>query len=88
MANSSHHITAFDAKNRLGQMLDRVKAGEELVITRHGEPVAMLVPIAKKNGAQVAATLARFKQLRDSLKAKGVTATRDEIREWINEGRR
>ncbi len=37
-------IGAFEAKNTLGHLLDRVERGEEIVITRHGKPVARLVP--------------------------------------------
>jgi prevent-host-death family protein len=37
-------IGAFEAKNTLGNLLDRVQRGEEIVITRHGKPVARLVP--------------------------------------------
>ena len=37
-------IGAFEAKNTLGMLLDRVERGEEIVITRHGKPVARLVP--------------------------------------------
>jgi prevent-host-death family protein len=37
-------IGAFEAKNTLGSLLDRVQQGEEVVITRHGKPVARLVP--------------------------------------------
>ena len=37
-------IGAFEAKNTLGSLLDRVQEGEEIVITRHGKPVARLVP--------------------------------------------
>lgn len=36
-------IGAFEAKNTLGSLLDRVERGEEIVITRHGKPVARLV---------------------------------------------
>lgn len=39
-------IGAFEAKNKLGSLLDRVEQGEEIVITRHGKPVARLVPSA------------------------------------------
>ena len=39
-------IGAFEAKNTLGSLLDRVEDGEEIVITRHGLPVARLVPNA------------------------------------------
>jgi prevent-host-death family protein len=37
-------IGAFEAKNTLGTLLDRVERGEEIVITRHGKPVARLIP--------------------------------------------
>jgi prevent-host-death family protein len=37
-------VGAFEAKNTLGSLLDRVERGEEVRITRHGKPVARLVP--------------------------------------------
>jgi prevent-host-death family protein len=37
-------ISAFEAKNTLGQLLDRVEKGEEITIIRHGRAVARLVP--------------------------------------------
>lgn len=37
-------VGAFEAKNTLGSLLDRVERGEEIVITRRGKPVARLVP--------------------------------------------
>jgi prevent-host-death family protein len=37
-------VGAFEAKNTLGALLDRVEQGEEVVITRHGKPVARLSP--------------------------------------------
>ena len=37
-------VTAFEAKTRFGELLDRVAKGEEVVITRHDKPVARLVP--------------------------------------------
>jgi prevent-host-death family protein len=37
-------VGAFEAKNTLGSLLDRVENGEEVLITRHGKPVARLVP--------------------------------------------
>jgi prevent-host-death family protein len=37
-------IGAFEARNRLGALLDRVEHGEKIVITRRGKPVAKLVP--------------------------------------------
>jgi prevent-host-death family protein len=37
-------VGAFEAKNRLGQLLDLVEQGEEVIITRHGKEVGRLVP--------------------------------------------
>jgi len=37
-------IRPFEAKNKLGQLLDWVEHGEEIMITRHGRRVARLVP--------------------------------------------
>ena len=37
-------IGAFEAKNKLGQLLDQVERGEEITITRHGKEIARLVP--------------------------------------------
>lgn len=37
-------IGAFEAKNTLGALLDRVQSGEEIIITRHGRPAARLIP--------------------------------------------
>ena len=38
-------IGAFEAKNKLGQLLDEVERGEEIVITRRGKEIARLVPV-------------------------------------------
>jgi prevent-host-death family protein len=33
-----------DARAKLSELIDRVQSGEEVVLTRHREPVARLVP--------------------------------------------
>lgn len=38
-------VGAFEAKTKLAELLDKVEAGETVTITRHGSPVAQLVPI-------------------------------------------
>lgn len=40
-------VGAHDAKTNLAKLLDRVERGEVIVITRHGTPVARLVPFAE-----------------------------------------
>ena len=41
-------IGAYEAKTYLPRLLDRVARGESLTITRHGRPVARLVPVANE----------------------------------------
>lgn len=40
----SRQVTATDAKAKILRLLDEAAAGEEIEITRHGRPVARLVP--------------------------------------------
>jgi prevent-host-death family protein len=37
------NVNIYTAKTRLSRLIDRAMAGEEIVITRHGKPVARLV---------------------------------------------
>ena len=37
-------VNVYAAKTHLSRLIDRVNAGEEVVISRHGRPVARLVP--------------------------------------------
>ncbi len=41
----SEAINVSKAKSQLSHLLDRAAAGEEVVIARHGRPIAKLVPI-------------------------------------------
>jgi prevent-host-death family protein len=38
-------VNVHEAKTQLSKLLDRVAAGEEVVIARHGKPVARLAPL-------------------------------------------
>lgn len=59
-------VGAFEAKNKLSALLDRVEQGEEVVITRHGRPVARLVP--SDGGIDPSRTLATLQRMRDRTK--------------------
>lgn len=39
------NVAVFEAKSQLSALLDRACNGEEVVITRHGAPIARLVPM-------------------------------------------
>ena len=48
-------VGTFEAKTRFSALLDAVERGEEVTITRHGEPVARLVPYSTARRAPGAA---------------------------------
>jgi prevent-host-death family protein len=65
-------IGAFEAKNTLGTLLDRVQEGEEIVITRHGKPVARLASYAGGvDRLQAQAAAGRIRTRAQSLRAGG-----------------
>ncbi len=63
-------VGAFDAKNKLGQLLDLVEQGEEITITRHGRPVARLVsPTGRVDRDEARAALTRIRERAERLQA-------------------
>jgi prevent-host-death family protein len=77
-------VGAIDAKTRLGELLDKVEAGETVVITRDGHPVAHLVPAPAKPASR--STVDLIEQWIHA--RKGVTLGGLRARDLINQGRR
>ena len=76
-------IGAFEAKNTLSALLDLVEAGEEVIITRHGKPVARLVPPLRAFSREEArAAAAAFRGMSEGATLGGLS-----IKDLINEGR-
>jgi prevent-host-death family protein len=74
-------IGAFEAKNKLGTLLDWVEAGEEILITRRGKPVARLVPDTQQAQAAAARIRSRAQALkRGAFNWQEWKALRDEAR--------
>ena len=46
-------VGVFHAKTHLSDLLERVEAGEEFVITRRGQPIARLIPAAGRQSELV-----------------------------------
>jgi prevent-host-death family protein len=77
-------IGAFEAKNRLSELLRLVEKGEEIAITNRGRVVARLIPPqASVDGDAARAAAARIRARR-----RGVTLGDAKITELIAEGRR
>lgn len=58
-----------EAKNRFSELVARAEAGEDIAVTRHGKPVARLVPArarigSKSRQAQTQQAFQRLAQLR------------------------
>jgi prevent-host-death family protein len=63
-------IGAFEAKNKLAALLDRVEQGEEVLITRHGKAVARLVPATGRiDRSQAQVAVDRIRERARKLKA-------------------
>ena len=84
-------MTAFEAKTRFGELLERVSRGEEIVITRHDKPVARVIPEGQQSLAQVQMAVAQLKALRAKIQDRTQSEkslTDAEVRSAIAEGRR
>lgn len=79
-------IAASEAKKQLGTLLDRVEQSEEVVITRRGKAVARLVPA--RGHADPEEARAANRRIRERAQKLKLKVTPEEIKEWINEGRR
>lgn len=59
-------VNVYDAKTHLSRLLDRAAAGEEIIITRHGRPVARLGPVgARAEPRKLGALKGRIKVSKD-----------------------
>jgi prevent-host-death family protein len=80
----SNTVGAFEAKTHLSELLDRVKAGEEVTITRHGSPVAQLVPVRNKSSREERqAAISSIRRLAEKNSLGGI-----KIKHLVAEGRR
>jgi prevent-host-death family protein len=80
----SNEVGAYEAKTKLSELLDRVAAGEDITITRHGTPVARLVPVRKASTAH-----SRLEAVRKMRELAGRNRLGDlRVRDLIDEGRR
>jgi len=66
-------IGAFEAKTHLSALLDRVAAGEEVVITKHGKPVARLVSAEGSDRQRVGDAVEKLKALRKGTTLGGLS---------------
>jgi prevent-host-death family protein len=83
-------VALSEVKDHLSEFVAAAEAGEEVVITRHGRPAAKLTaitPAVSDRQAAKLAAIAALKLHREKMRAAGMTATREELIAWKNEGR-
>jgi prevent-host-death family protein len=80
----SNTVGAYEAKTHLSELLEKVEAGEEITITKHGAPVAKLVPVKKEvRPEERVAAIDRIQKLAAGLSLDGL-----KVKDLIREGRR
>lgn len=60
-------VQSSDAKTHLTQLLTEVERGETIVITRHGRPIARLVPELDQRAEAIRRTMDQIKALRATM---------------------
>jgi len=88
---ATQSIGLFEAKTHLSELVARAEQGEEVVITRHNRPVAKIVPFDEVAPADIERRMravARLQALGAEIAERGGPVTREEILEWVHEGRR
>jgi prevent-host-death family protein len=72
-------ISVTEAKGQLTELVRRAEAGDEIVLTRHGHPVARLTPIrAMTDQADRKALLSRIRVLGAAKASAGACAARSQ----------
>lgn len=82
------HIPMAEFKDKMAETIAAAEAGEDIVVTRHGRETVRLTPVRDSDVESRRQAFARFAKIRQAMKARGATVTREEIAEWIAEGRR
>ena len=77
-------VGAYEAKTHLSELLEKVEAGEDITITKHGVPIARLVPVEKEvSPEERLAAIERIQKLASGLSLGGL-----KVKDLLSEGRR
>ncbi len=76
-------VGAYVAKTHLSRLLERVAKGERITITKHGVPVAELIPVTGGHALSVSEAIEAMRELRRECRLDGLV-----LRDLIEEGRR
>ena len=65
-------VGAFDAKTHLSALLERAAAGETITVTKHGTPIAQIVPLPAKRAMpnEDVDVFEKFRRLREEIASR------------------
>lgn len=75
-------IGSYEAKTHLSELLARVSKGEQVVITKHGVPIAYLLPAGRRKRS-TSEVIGEIRQLRKGIRSRGHC-----LKNLMEEGRR
>lgn len=78
-------IGVYEAKTHLPKLLERVSRGEVITITRHGMPVALLIPVQRESQLSVREAIDGLIELKKRINAR---VSQKELRKMRDEGKR
>ena len=76
------NVQSSEAKAKLAELLDQVEQGETIIITRHGKPIARLVPNDIRRRKEIKEAIEGLRQLG---KQAGKVSV-EELLAWRHEG--
>jgi len=77
-------IGAYEARTHFSELLARVEEGDEITITRHGTPIAQLIPVQRKTTPeQRRAAIGAMRRLAEQHSLQGLN-----IKDLVAQGRR
>ncbi len=90
ISRSVQSVGLFDAKTHLSELISRVEAGEEIVITRHNKPVVRLVAVQAVPVIDKARRLAAIQaiiDLNEDIRREGSAASIPDIVQFVRDQR-
>ena len=76
-------VGAYEAKTHLAKLLDEVSGGETITISRHGMPVAVMMPVPSQQKIPPFEVIAKLRRLREHARLDGLS-----LKDLIEEGRK
>ncbi len=65
-------VGAFQAKTYFSSLLEQVEKGEQIIITKHGRPVARLIPATGMSQEAIKSTIQQFKKMAQAHTLEGL----------------